>query len=513
MSLGRRIGAAWRALTGAPQEPARRYGGWDAAQTNRLFQDWFATSLPADEELRWSIRRMRDRARDLSRNNPIAKRYLGMLADNVIGPCGITLQAQVKNNDGKLSKPINDRIEAAWAEWSEAPTLDGNLSRVRLEQQLLKTMARDGEVFVRQWRGVAVNRFAFALEPIDADLLDEEYNRLPSEGRNEIRMGIELDNLGRRVAYHFWSEPPSGVMSGSRRRVRIPANEIRHLYDPERVHQHRGAPWMAPVMADIRTLDGYEEAALVAARIAAAQSFWFVAQGESATPPPANNQNQIAIDIQPGQMGFAPPGYKPEAVAGTFPNTEHGAFVKEIKRRIASGLEVSYNGLCNDLENINYSSYKGGLSAERDRYCSLQEMWISMFEEPIYRDWLGISLLSGALVLDSRAPEKFYNVRWYPRRWPSIEPLKEMTAHIDGIHEGLTSRTRVLAEQGLDFRDILEELANETKMASELGIEVDSTKRDQKMATKDEGDDPEKPEPGNNGYGGRISILSAGRRS
>src|SRR6185436_5475002 len=190
MKIRQRISAAWKALRGrAP----RRYGIWDGAQSNRLFQDWVATALPADEELRWSIRRLRDRSRELARNNPMARRYLALLADNVIGPCGVTLQAQVKNNNDRVNDLFNQRIESAWQEWSERPTVDGRLSRVRLEQQLLKTVARDGEAFVRLWRGYKDNRFAFALEPIDADMLDEEYNVAPGDNRNEVRMGVELD--------------------------------------------------------------------------------------------------------------------------------------------------------------------------------------------------------------------------------------------------------------------------------------------------------------------------------
>lgn len=512
MKLTQRLGAAWNAFRG--RSAPRNYGAiWDGAQSNRLFADWVATALPADEELRWNIRRLRDRSRELSRNNPVARRYLGLLANNVIGPCGITLQAQVRNNDGNLNDLFNDRIEAAWDEWSERPTLDGRLSRVQLEQQQLKTIARDGETFIRKHRGYRGNRFRFALEPIDADLLDEEFNIPPGDNRNEVRMGVEMDAFGRPVAYWFWSEPASSLISsGSRRRIRVPADEIIHLYNPDRIAQSRGVPWMAAVMADLKMLDGYEEYALVAARLGCVQSMWMVQEEPAAAMPVGNEQNKIPMDVEPGQMGFAPPGYKPMVASPTYPHTNYSEFVKAASRRIATGLELSYNSLFGDLESINYSSYKGGLVNERDHYRALQYWWIGAFEQDVYREFLAMALLADAIGLDTRLPEKFHAVKWSPRSWVSIEPLKEAQASIESIKYGLASRTSVLAEQGKDLEDTFDELKREKELAEELDITV----AEQPAAASQAGatDEDPAPEPSTNGYGGRIvAALGARRRS
>lgn len=517
MKLRQRFSAALKAFRG--HTPPRRYG-WDGTQTNRLFADWVATTMPADEELRWSLRRLRDRCRELARNNALARRYLALLADNVIGPCGVTLQAQVRNNDDRVNDRFNERIEAAWAEWSEKPTVDGRLTRVRLEQQLLKSVARDGEVFVRLWRGYTGNKFGLALEPVDPDMLDEEYNVAAGSDRNEIRMGIELGVGGEPLAYHFYSEPASAFMSsGSRRRVRIPAGEVIHLYDPDRVAQSRGVPWMAAVMADLRMLDGYEEAALVAARLGAMQTMWFVETDEMSRHPTGDENNRIPMDVEPGQMGFAPKGYRPEVVSPTYPNTNYADFVKEGKRRIATGLLVAYNSLAGSLEDINYSSFKAGLSIERDQYRSLQHWWVGAFEDRVYRVWLAMALLTGGVSLDSRLPEKFHAVKWSPRGWPSIEPLKEASAADLSIGKGLSSRTKVLAEQGLDLEDIFEDLKREQDLAKRMGIDVSGQPATMAAGDDDDeedDDDGKKPTPeaSTNGYGGRIrAVIGAGRRS
>jgi len=56
------------------------------------------------------------RSREAARNNPLIKRYLGLLVSNVIGADGIQLQSQPKDQDGKIDKLAADSIERAWRE-------------------------------------------------------------------------------------------------------------------------------------------------------------------------------------------------------------------------------------------------------------------------------------------------------------------------------------------------------------------------------------------------------------
>ncbi|HOW83982.1 MAG TPA: phage portal protein, partial [Spirochaetota bacterium] len=102
---------------------------------------------------------------------------------------------------------LNAAIEAAWIAWANAPvTVDGKLTLRRLEKLIIKTVACDGEAFVRLWRGFEGNAHGLALQPIDADLLDEAFNRPRRASENEIRMGVEVDAIGRPVGY--WVSGP-----------------------------------------------------------------------------------------------------------------------------------------------------------------------------------------------------------------------------------------------------------------------------------------------------------------
>lgn len=57
-------------------------------------------------------------------------------------------------------------------------------------------------------------------------------------------------------------------------------------------------------------------------------------------------------------------------------------------------------------------------------------------------------------------------MKWVPRGWPWTEPQREVQANETDLRLGLTSRQRILAEQGSNFADVLEELAQERETAT-----------------------------------------------
>src|SRR5580704_3430253 len=83
------------------------------AMGGRLTMDWVAAILSADQEIKGNMRLLRARARELSRNNPVAKSYLKILTSNVLGEKGIGYQPQVRNNDKSLNTAFNEKIQDA----------------------------------------------------------------------------------------------------------------------------------------------------------------------------------------------------------------------------------------------------------------------------------------------------------------------------------------------------------------------------------------------------------------
>jgi len=497
-------------------KPKRSLTVFNGATGGRFTMDWIASILSADQEIKGNMRLLRARARELSRNNPVAKSYLKILTSNVIGSKGIGYQAQVRNNDKTLNDSFNDKIERAWNEWGQKGncTVDGKLSIFGVQKLVLKNIAVDGEVFVRRVRGFDQNKFRFALQLIDADQLDHLFSRAASPTENEIRMGIEVDKWGRPVAYHINEKHPSDL-GGSLVRTRISADQIIHLFDPERISQTRGITWFHPCMFEMRMLGGYIEAELIAARTGAAKMGFFEHADPSSFAEP-NMDAKYRINAEPGVIEQLPPGMKFVAWNPDHPASAFPAFVKAMLRFVAGSLGVSYNALAQDLEGVNYSSMRSGLLIERDQWKMLQTFLVQDFLQPIFEDWISLALLSGSLVLDSRDPSRFCEGKWEPRGWVWVDPLKDVQAAILGIGAGLTSRDAVISEQGGDVEEVFEQLSEEKKLEDEFGLDiqiaakaptVDKGPKDQVEEADEEGADDSSGDGKKSAAAGRLISL------
>lgn len=472
--LLRRLGAAWRAARWA-------YSGrsaYAAAEVQRLIADWITGIRSADDEIRGDQRRIRARARDVARNVGYVTQYFNLLGANVIGHTGMTFEARVRKADGSLDQEVNKKIEEAWNRWFSGPvTCDGRLDGVNTELLALETLARDGEGFVRLLTDPDAP-CATSLQLIDPDLVDHTYSRERSAGKNEIRMGVEVDLLGKPIGYWVSAEPTNSLSYGAGSRYFVPAEEMIHLCRMHRFGQTRGVTWLAPGLYPLKVLDGYEEAELVAARTAAAKMGFLQSKDELAGPAipnpsaPATATAPKRMEAAPGLIDQLPAGWEFHSWDPQHPTTAHPSFVKTVMRKLACAWGVFYNTLAGDLEGVNYGSMRGGLLIERDLWRIVQQLWIWMFRRRVHRHWLANAMLSGDLVLPSRDYRRYLDHNFTPRGWPWVDPLKDIQALILGLKNGLGSRTRGLAEQGIDFRAILEELEEEIGLARDKEVQI-----------------------------------------
>lgn len=456
------------------QSTRRRASSFAGAQSTRLTADFMAGLFSANQEVRYELSVLRARARRLVRNNSHASGFVNELANNVIGPEGILLQAKVRTRTGQLVKATNDEIERGWKEWGmpENCSADGHDDWVELQRLLVKTLPVDGEVFLRRVKYFD-NAFGYALEFVDPDLVDENKNRPAAPGQNEIRMGVEVNKWNRAVAYHCWTRHFGD--NGVREPLVIPASEMIHLFVRYRPNQTRGVTWFAPVLMNLHYLDGYEFAELTAARVSAAKMGFLKrtsAEAIAAYDPAKKSEQPRINEVEPGTIEELEPGVEVEMFDPKHPSTAFKDFTKTILRAIARGLNMSYTTLTGDLEAVNYSSIRAGLLSERDQYRSLQR-WLGIHcHRVVYREWVSMALLSSAIRVDTRLASDYYAVEWKPRGWKWVDPVNDLTAAALAIGLGLDSRQRLAAEQGRDFEEVVEEIAYELEFAEAMGVDV-----------------------------------------
>jgi lambda family phage portal protein len=145
-------------------------------------------------------------------------------------------------------------------------------------------------------------------------------------------------------------------------------------------------------------------------------------------------------------------------------------------RSMAAGIGVSYATLSRDYSESNYSSSRLSLLDDRDQWRVLQSWMIECFHRRVFEEWLDLAVLSGDLQLAQYEtnPEPFRAVRWIPRGWQWVDPAKEMQAYKDAVRCGFTTLSDVVASQGGDLEDLMQQRRRELDMAEQLGIVLDT---------------------------------------
>lgn len=474
MSFKESLKNFWRKYFVSTVEPKKRR--FDGARLNRLTNDWRSSSNVANQILRMDLRQLRQRSRDLSKNDPYAKRFFQLCRTNIIGK-GIQLQVHTSGTEKARDEKLTSKIEWAFYQWSkkETCTRSGKLTFVEALQLFVTQMARDGESLVRMYSDNS-NKFGFSLKFYDADWLDETYSTILPNG-NRIIMSVEVNEDDKPVAY--WLTEPVGTYPSARRkdrtRFRVPAEEIIHSFlVTEGEEQARGIPWLHASMLRLFMLYGFEEAELEQKRVAACQMGFLV-------PPPDLNVESYngedgdetcqLEDIEPGQMQILKPGWDLKEFTPKVDNSIQD-FRKSALRGAATGGGVSYHTLAGDLESVNYSSARIGSLDDRDFWRELQQKVIVDFCEKIYRRWLESSFLNGVLEITYAEFIRVQEPVFRGRGWAWVDPQKDMAANIEGLSNGIVTLTEVLAEQGKDPEDHFLTLKKEREMAAKYGIEL-----------------------------------------
>ncbi len=117
-----------------------------------------------------------------------------------------------------------------------------------------------------------------------------------------------------------------------------------------------------------------------------------------------------------------------------------------------------------DLDDVSYSSIRQGALSDRDFYRGVQGFFIRRLMLPVFRAWYKAN--AGGLNPDLKIPPSKYHtfrkkVKFSGRGWQWVDPQKEVKAASDAINARLTSRTRVVAEQGSEFSEVVDDLVEE----------------------------------------------------
>lgn len=283
---------------------------YEGATAGRRAYGWYAASTDANVELMGALIWLRNRSRDLIRNNPYAANAITTLAGNVVGT-GIVPKAKTGNT------AIDKVIDTEWPFFAEACDIPQRLDFYGMQTLTVRTMAESGEAIVR-FRPRQVDsglRIPLELQMLEADFLDQA--RTMGLVNGHVMEGVQFDEDGHRVAYWLFSYHPGGVLilnpRGGIISQPVPADQIMHVYQVLRPGQVRGVPWLTPVMMAIRDLDDYCDAERVRKKIEACVTAFVTQpegeQGDALGIAGTDPASGLPVEtFQPGQVEYLKPG-------------------------------------------------------------------------------------------------------------------------------------------------------------------------------------------------------------
>lgn len=457
---------------------------FDASRSSRLTGDWISTPVTAELLIRQHQRVLVARAREQVVNNDYARAFVRICRQNIVGPKGVMLQAAARRADGSLDTDLNQAIEAAWLAWGSRDTCDiaGKQSWRAIQATAVASCVKDGEFMLRKIYGQDAGPFGFALQILDPQRCNPQFDVYNLPGGRFIRSGIEFNPYGRPVAYHFSvvkeSDEFYNYTYAGLNYHRIPAEEIIHGFVPDMVGQRRGLPWMATGLFRLKQLAGLENAAIVNARVGASKMG--VIQWRDGTGPdmPDDETASFHMEAEPGEFQVLPEGAELKEWNPQYPTGEFAPFSKAILRGISAGFGVLYNNLAHDLEGVNFSSIRQGTLDEREYWKECQEWLIEELIQPVYEAWLPRALLAGLVRIGTRPVSPLMldacrTVFWQPRRWAWIDPTADIDASIAAKNNLLMSPGQIIREQGKEPLGVWREIAADIKEMKQAGIPDD----------------------------------------
>lgn len=440
-NLADSIISAFNPVAGLKRAAARQaLRSFEAASRGRRTDGWRTSGADANTEVGKGQMLLRDRARDMRRNNPYAERGISAIASNTVG-YGIVPDPKGRARQKK-------KALALWAQWAETTACDatGMSDFYGIQNLAMQSIPESGEVLVRRIWTPGKNVVNFQIQILESDHLDDSKNYALSDG-GYIEQGIEYNAAGDRT--HFWIFPqhPGGsikTLKASLVSERIPADDVAHIFMRKRPGQTRGYSWLAPVMIRMRNFDELEDAVLEAAKVAACFAAVVTNDDQGLGGIAPAEKYQPLDRLEPGIIEHIPTGSS--ITFGTPPTfSGYDSYSKQALRAYSVGLGLPYEVITGDLNGVSFTSGRMGW-LEFGRNIDMWR-WHMLVPQLCARVW---SWFNEAANLSAKGWDEFIPAGWVAPRRDLIDPTKELDALEKEMRIGALSYSGMLKERGIN---------------------------------------------------------------
>lgn len=425
--------------------------------------------------IRMTLQGIRDKSRDLTLNNPIARKYNQLSADGVTGADGITIRPNVEVEFGDL-QAINNQLEKLFYRWAEDPekfSYDGKLSIDLFQQVVEKTRSRDGECFIRfhEYNGM------LQLEIVDAARIST--NKLGTLGNGYISNGIEFDQAGRPVAYYIARYNPVLQAIDFGNYERVPADQICHYFIAEYGDQERGLPDLIAGTNLLKELQEYYSATLISKKVSAS-TMAFITNNANSNDVELEDNTETQMYHQYLESGMIAELNAGQDIKTVNPNAGVDGideFTNNLMNQIAMSLNVTKMNLMGDTSNASFSAAKLSDRLQQTAYKTRSNVMISKVLKKIYSKWLQNEMINNSKLssYSFNDYEDLVCARYIPVSPVSIDPTKDAQVQQMYLDMGVKSKTMVIHEMGNDPNIVFDEIEEEQPKGTSNGIEETNT--------------------------------------
>lgn len=436
---------------------------YHGASTARRFAGYGVSGTGPNAALTGSLETLRNRSRHSFRNSPLVKKAIRA---NVTNAVGIGIMPSFVSED----QTYNEAMHLAWKEFAKRCDPEGILGIYGITALVDLTRRMQGECFIRRRRrslGYDGLKIPLQLQVLEPDFVPVSENKERSNG-NRIKNGIEFNRRGKRVAYWMYREHPGeqNQIVNASQLVRVRAEDVIHVFRPERPGQIRGEPETATSLLKVKTFDSYDDAELQRKEVRSGYTGMLTRQefddndylfnpftGESLTDEGAPEE----ASIQPGTFITGLPGEDLKLFDGDNTGSGYKDFVREQKLMIAAGLNIPIELMSGDWSAINDRIYRA-LIQEYRRGIEMDQQHILIFQalEKIAGWVIEASILAGVIRPLGYAEKRsdYHKIEWRPQAWKYINPVQDIQAQVMAKDNHLASGDALVEESGHDAAEV-----------------------------------------------------------
>lgn len=436
----------------------RSFEAADKGRRGRSFRNVRSTGV--NSELAGALVTLRDRSREMVRNNGWARRAVEAVTRNAVGE-GIQPAPEVESLDQM------QHIKRLWESWACTTACDwyGKMTFYGLQELAMRSIVEGGDVLIlRHWVvPSAENPLPLQLQVIEGDQLDHTRNDANEYGY--ARLGVQFDKQGRLIGYWLYDYHPGDnyIFANFIESRFYPKEDVLHAYEILRPGQVRGLPFGVAGFMKMRDFSDYEDAQLMKQKVAACFSAFVIGSEDD----DSDDARQGIERLQPGVIEHLG---RDESVIFADPPavSDYLPYSSGILQGIAAAYGITYEMLTMDYSKVNFTSGRMAKIDVTANFRSWQyNMLVPQICAPVWR-WFNTACIVAGL-LDRPVPAD-----WTAPRIQQLDPVKETDAQVKRIQAGLATISETLRETGREPEEFFREYRQDLDRLRTEGISVSS---------------------------------------